>query len=65
MRKRRWKRPNEFLWSLVLVIGLFMFSADSFAVLLLALAMMIISCYKLKDMDLSEECNTGLSFIDR
>jgi hypothetical protein len=65
MRKRRWKRPNEFLWSLVLVIGLFMFSADSFAVLLLALAMMIISCYKLKDMDLSEECNTGLSFTDR
>lgn len=65
MRKRRWKRPNEFLWSLVLVIGLFMFSADSFAVLLLALAMMIISCYKLKDMDLSEECNTSLSFTDR
>jgi hypothetical protein len=65
MRKRRWKRPNEFLWSFVLVIGLFMFSADSFAVLLLALAMMIISCYKLKDMDLSEECNTGLSFTDR
>ena len=65
MRKRRWKRPNEFLWSLVLVIGLFMFSADSFAVLLLALAMMIISYYKLKDMDLSEECNTGLSFTDR
>ena len=35
-----------------------------FAVLLLALGIMLLSAFKLKDMDLSEECNSSLSFDD-
>ena len=62
MSKKRWKRPNETLWTCVLVVGLFMMSADNFAVLLLALAMMGISIFKLRGIDLDEECNTGIHF---
>ena len=62
MSKKRWKQPNEFLWTLVFMVGFFMMSADSFAVLLLALGVMAFSCFKLKDIDLSEECDTGFHF---
>ena len=65
MSKKRWKQPNEFLWTLVFMVGFFMMSADSFAVLLLALGVMAFSCSKLKDIDLSEECNSGLHFNNR
>lgn len=62
MSKKRWKQPNELLWTLVFMVGFFMMSADSFAVLLLALGVMAFSCFKLKDIDLSEECDTGFHF---
>ena len=62
MSKKRWKQPNEFLWTLVFMVGFFMMSADSFAVLLLALGVMAFSCFNLKDIDLSEECDTGFHF---
>lgn len=65
MSKKRWKQPSETLWKAVLMVGFFMMSADSFAVLLLALAMMGISVFKLKDIDLEEECSTGLHFNSR
>ena len=65
MSKKRWKQPNELLWTLVFMVGFFMMSADSFAVLLLALGVMLFSCFKLKDIDLSEECNTGFHFNNR
>ena len=65
MSKKRWKQPNEFLWTLVFMVGFFMMSADSFAVLLLALGVMAFSCFKLKDIDLSEECNTSFNLNRR
>ena len=65
MSKKRWKQPNELLWTLVFMVGFFMMSADSFAVLLLALGVMAFSCFKLKDIDLSEECNTSFNFNRR
>ena len=65
MSKKRWKQPNEFIWTLVFMVGFFMMSADSFAVLLLALGVMAFSCFKLKDIDLSEECNTSFNFNRR
>ena len=65
MSKKRWKQPNETLWTTVMVVGFFMMSADSFAILLLALAMMTISVFKLKGIDLSEECESGLHFNRR
>ena len=65
MSKKRWKQPNELLWTLVFMVGFFMMSADSFAVLLLALGVMAFSCFKLKDIDLSEECDTSLHFNNR
>ena len=65
MSKKKWKQPNEFLWTLVFMIALFAMCADSFAISLSALAMMGISCFKLKDIDLEEECNTGLHFNSR
>ena len=65
MSKKRWKQPNEFIWTLVFMVGFFMMSADSFAVLLLALGVMAFSCFKLKDIDLSEECNSGIYFNRR
>lgn len=65
MSKKRWKQPNEFLWTLVFMVGFFMMSADSFAVLLLALGVMAFSCFKLKDIDLSEECDTSFHFNNR
>ena len=64
MSKKRWKKPNEILWSILFMVGFFMMSADRFAVLLLALGIMLLSAFKLKDMDLSEECNSGISFDD-
>ena len=65
MSKKRWKQPNDFLWTLVFMVGFFMMSADGFAVLLLALGVMAFSCFKLKDIDLSEECDTGFHFNNR
>ena len=65
MSKKRWKQPNEKLWTCVLVVGFIMMSADNFAVLLLALAMMGISIFKLRGIDLDEECNTGIHFNSR
>ena len=65
MSKKRLKQPNECLWTLVFMVGFFMMSADSFAVLLLALGVMAFSCFKLKDIDLSEECDTSLHFNNR
>ena len=64
MSKRRWKQPNHLLWECVFVIAMFLMS-DSFAISLLALAVMVFSCFKLKDLDLSEECDTGLHFNSR
>ena len=65
MSKKRWKQPNEFLWTLTFMVGFFMLSADSFAISLSALAVMGISVFKLKDIDLSEECESGLHFNNR
>lgn len=65
MSKKKWKQQKEFLWILVFMVGFFMMSADSFAISLSALVVMVFSCFKLKDMDLSEECNTGLHFNSR
>ena len=65
MSKKRWKQLNEFLWTLVFMVGFFMMSADSFAVLLLALGVMGISVFKLRGIDLEEECNSGLHFNNR
>ena len=64
MSKKRWKKTKEMFGSIMFMIGLFMMSADKFAVLLLALGIMLISAFMLKDMDLSEECNGGVSFDD-
>lgn len=65
MSKKRWRQPNERLWTLVFMIGFFMMSADNFAILLVALAVMAISVYKLRGIDLSEECDIGLHFNGR
>lgn len=65
MSRKRWRQPNERLWTLVFMIGFFMMSADNFAILLVALAVMAISIYKLRGIDLSEECDTGIHFGDR
>lgn len=65
MSRKRWRQPNERLWTLVFMIGFFMMSADSFAILLVALAVMAVSIYKLRGIDLSEECDTGIHFGDR
>lgn len=64
MSKKRWDKPNELLWSTVLCVGLFMMCAESVPVILLALALMLISGFKLKDVDLEEECNEGFHFTD-
>lgn len=65
MSKKKWKQPNEFLWTLVFIIALFAMCANSFAISLSALVVMVFSCFKLKDMDLSEECDIGLHFNSR
>lgn len=56
MSKKRWDKPNEALWMTVFVISFFLLSADSAIVLLIALAMMGLAGYKLRDMDLEDEC---------
>lgn len=65
MSKKRWKQPNETLWMVVLVTGFFLLSGgQNLAIALISFAMMGTAIYKLKDIDLEEECNSGLHFID-
>ena len=65
MSKRRWKQPNETLWTAVLVTGFFLLSGgQNLAIALTSFAMMGTAVYKLKDIDLEEECNSGLHFTD-
>ena len=64
MSKKRWKRPNEWLWTTVFMVGFFMMSADKVAVCLLAVGIMGLGAFKLKDIDLEEECINGLDFTD-
>ncbi len=56
MSKKRWDKPNEALWMIVFMISFFLLSADSVIVLLISLAMMGLAAYKLRDMDLEDEC---------
>lgn len=65
MKKKKWKQPNHFLWTCVFAIAMFMLCADSFVISLLALAIMVFCCFKLKDVDLEEECNSGIHFNSR
>lgn len=57
MSKKRWDKPNEILWSTVLMVGLFFMSGgENLIVLLISLGMMGLALYKLKDVDLEDEC---------
>lgn len=57
MSKKRWDKPNEILWSTVLMVGLFLMSGgENLIVLLISLGMMGLALYKLKDVDLEDEC---------
>lgn len=65
MSKKKWKQPNEFLWTTVLMVGFFLMSGDeNLAILLMSLAMCGTAIYKLRGMDLEKECNSGIHFID-
>lgn len=65
MSKKRWKQPNETLWMAVLVTGFFLLSGgQNLAIALISFTMMGTAIYKLRDIDLEEECNSGLHFID-
>lgn len=65
MSKKRWKQPSHLLWTCVFMIAMFAMYADNFAISLVALAVMVFSCFKLKDINLEEECSTGLHFTRR
>lgn len=57
MSKKKWDKPNEILWSTVLMVGLFLMSGgENLIVLLISLGMMGLALYKLKDVDLEDEC---------
>ncbi len=57
MSKKRWDKPNEILWSTVLMAGLFLMSGgENLIVLLVSLGMIGLALYKLKDVDLEDEC---------
>lgn len=57
MSKKKWDKPNEILWSTVLMVGLFFMSGgENLIVLLISLGMMGLALYKLKDVDLEDEC---------
>ena len=66
MSKKRWKQPNETLWMTVLISGFFLMSGgQNFAILLISLAIQGAALYKLRGIDLDEECNTGIHFNSR
>ena len=66
MSKKRWKQPNELLWTAVLVTGFFLMSGgQNLAILLISLAMTGTAIYKLRGVDLEEECNSGIHFNSR
>lgn len=66
MSKKRWKQPNETLWMAVFVTGFFLMSGgQNLAILLISLAMQGVALYKLRGVDLEEECNSGLHFTRR
>lgn len=57
MSKKKWDKPNEILWSTVLMVGLFLMSGgENLIVLLISLGMMGLALYKLKDVNLEDEC---------
>lgn len=57
MSKKKWDKPNEILWSTVLMVGLFgMSGGENPIVLLISLGLMGLAAYKLKDVDLEDEC---------
>ena len=65
MSKKRWKQPNETLWMAVLVTGFFLLSGgQNLAIALISFAMMGTALYKLRGIDLEEECNSGIHFTD-
>lgn len=65
MSKKRWKQPNETLWRFVLGGGFFLMSGgQNFAILLISAAIMLTALWKLRGVDLEEECNSGIHFID-
>lgn len=65
MSKKKWKQPNEFLWTTVLMVGFFLMSGgENLAILLISFAMMGTAVYKLRGVDLEEECNSGIHFTD-
>lgn len=41
-----------------------MSGGQNFAILLISAAIMLTALWKLKDVDLEEECNSGIHFID-
>lgn len=65
MSKKRWKQPNENLWRFALGGGFFLMSGgQNFAILLISVAIMLLALWKLRGVDLEEECNSGIHFID-
>ena len=55
MSKKRWKQPNETLWTTVLMVGFFLMSGgQNLAILLISLAMEGLALYKLRGIDLEE-----------
>ena len=55
MSKKRWKQPNETLWMVVLMTGLFlMCGGENLAILFISLAMQGTALYKLRGIDLEE-----------
>lgn len=57
MSKKRWDKPKETLWCTVLMVGLFLMSGgENLIIMLISLGMMGLALYKLKDVDLEDEC---------
>lgn len=57
MSKKRWDKPNETLWCTVFMAGLFgMSGGENPVIMLVSLGLMGLALYKLKDMDLTDEC---------
>lgn len=65
MSKKKWKQPNEFIWTTFLMVGFFLMSGgENLAILLISLAMCGTAIYKLRGVDLEEECSSGFHFTD-
>lgn len=65
MSKKRWKQPNELLWSTVMIVSFFMMSCENDLIMAVCLIMMGLAAWKLRGVDLEEEIRNSMPFNDR